>query len=315
MNKLQAELTRAIEVKPLVFEGAYDPNLAQFQDLVVATQSNPASDLQLSLSHPELIRRMHQDYVAAGCDVLQTFSWGLHPTFFDPPVGDDKIAQAARRDAEIAGEVAGTNPPTGRRRWVAGIVPAGVPLSLKKTTVEAAQSAARLVAGALISGGADLLVLALQTSIVDAMAALDGVVQACEHMNAKPPILVSFEIGPVGHAGPAGLIFGGDLAQALATCESAGAFSVGVYLTTHPARLPEALFGSKVRRTHAHVFADAGYTEIVDGELQCSLGPKEYSRIVAEQAKRLSLGFIGGGWGLSPQHIHELRLEVDAIKR
>jgi 5-methyltetrahydrofolate--homocysteine methyltransferase len=312
MHGLQEELTETIKVKPLIFEGAYDPNLAQFQDFAIATQSEATADLLVALSHPELIRRMHQDYVAAGCDVLQTFTWGVHRTCFDcyyPPVDDDQIRQAAKRAAEIACEVAKTALPRKERRWVTGIVPAGVsPIALQQTTLAAAQSAAQLVAEGLIAGGAEMLVLALQPSIVEAKAALHGVLQACETMKSKPPLFVSFDLGPAGN-----LMFGDDLGEALTVCESTGVFSAGVYLTTHPERLPEAHFKSNVRRAPAHVFADAGYyTAGVDGKARCSLEPKEYGQIVAGQARRLDLAFIGGGWGLSPTHIHELRLAIDA---
>jgi 5-methyltetrahydrofolate--homocysteine methyltransferase len=313
---IENELREAIKLKPLVFEGAYDANLPQFQELAIAaSQEGHASDGLLSLSHPELIHKIHQDYVSAGSDVLQTFTWGLHPACFDPSIGDDEIAKAARHHAEIACDVAKSTSPNGCRRWVAGIVPAGVhPLFLQKTNVVAAQSAAGLIARALIAGGADFLLVSLQPSIVDAKAAFDGVEQACKLRNSKPPIFVSFDISPVGHPGPAGLISGEDLERALATFEAAGAFSVGVYLTTHPERLPEAPFRSICRQIPVHVFADAGYTEKLDGRARWSLEPKEYAQIVSEQAKRLGLGFIGGGWGLSPQHICELRLAVDRDK-
>jgi methionine synthase I (cobalamin-dependent) len=306
---LKARLTDAIGVKPLVFEGAYDPNLAQFQDLVAAAEKATPSESLVALSHPELVARMHHEYMAAGCDVLQTHTWGLHRSVLDPSVDDDTIKRASRNAAEIASRVAETAS-GGRPCWVAGIVPASI-WPVYRIGAAMAQSAAGLIAEGLISGGVDCIVLALQSRFADAVAAFDGVTQACGAAKACVPIFVSFDIGPVG-VGPAGLASGDDLSHALLTCERNGAFSVGAYLTTHPERLPETLLAGSARKKPVHAFADAGYATEVEANIRHSLEPREYGEIVAEQARRLGLAFIGGGWGVSPRHIHELRVAVDS---
>jgi 5-methyltetrahydrofolate--homocysteine methyltransferase len=294
MNTSNEALLEALKKRPLVFDGAYDPNLAQFFSI----GRNPAfSDLP-SLSCPDLVKQMHRDYAEAGADVLQTFSWGCHPS----------ASKAARRSAELAREVADTYSIKGQKRWVAGIVPPGVnPLFIGKTTVEEVQSAAYGISKALIEGGVDLLVIALQNSLADAKAALAGVQKACAEADAKLPVLLSFDLNPVG------LISGENLEQVFSECESMNIFSIGVYLTTHLEKLPEAPFHSNIRKGKVHVFSDAGYTEMKNGIVTHSLAPEAYGKAVADQAKRLGLSFVGGGWGVSTEHIHWLRLELDKL--
>jgi 5-methyltetrahydrofolate--homocysteine methyltransferase len=302
MNTSKDALLKALKKRPLVFDGAYDHNLVQFFSIA----NNPAFRDLPSLSCPDLVKKMHRDYAEAGADVLQTFSWGCHPSAYENDINTDTLMKAAQRSVELAREVADTYSAQGQRRWVAGIVPSGANLLfLGKTTVEEVQSIAFSISRALIEGGADILVLALQNSLSDAKVALAGVQKACAEANSKLPIFLSFDLNP------GGLLSGEDLEHVFSECESMMIFSIGVYLTTHLEKLPEASFHSNIREKKKHVFSDAGYTEMRNGIVTHSLDPEAYSEAAADQAKRIGLSFVGGGWGLTPEHIRWLRLELD----
>jgi 5-methyltetrahydrofolate--homocysteine methyltransferase len=293
---------KALEKRPLVFDGAYDHNLAQFFPIV----RNPAFRDLPSLSCPVLVKQMHHDYAQAGAEVLQTFSWGCHPDTYDGLMDVQRLLKAARQAAEIAKEVAATYSANGHRRWVAGIIPAGVRLLfLGQTTGEEVQAAAFNISKALIEGGADMLVIALQNSLLDAKAAYAGVERARVETKTKLPVLLAFDLNP------GGLISGENLERVFADCKSMDLFSLGVYLTTHLEKLPEPVFQSTRRGQRTHVFSDAGYTDMKEGIVTHSLDAKAYGRAVAEQAKRLGLSFVGGGWGVSPSHIGELRRALE----
>lgn len=312
---MESDLEVASANRPLVFEGAYDNNLATFRSLWHAQQRSPRRYTYLAaLTHPQLVRQLHDLYLEAGCDVLQTHSW-CYP-FSDNAGGDepglDLIVENARVAARIARSAASAvQARDGRPRWVAGIVPAMSSFAMGSGDPECARRFSRSVAAGLLDGGADLLVVALPGGIADLQAHLAGTMEGCDAGAAarhKPtPILVSVEIGPIG------LRSGDNVEQALSVAEQPdGVFSAGAYLTTGLAALPVAQFNPSLRRKPVHLFADAGYTTFDEDGSRGSMGPDEYGRAVAELAKRLGLRFVGGGWALTPAHIGALRRAVDA---
>ena len=280
-----SELRRVIESRPLVFEGAFDPNLPYFREF-------PGDWEPYALTRPELVRKTHEDFLAAGCDVLQTFTWGLHSGLEAESNRDGIVAEAARRAAEIAVEaVRGAADRDGRRRWVAGVVnPGPTTVFHPEVSLEELGDAASLIASSLVAGGVDLLIIALAQSIADARAMLEGAAKAVSNQ----PILLAYELGPTG------LLSGENIETALAAAADAGAFSAGIYLTTDLTHTPEGPLLAASRRAPIYVLADAG-----------SVGPTDYGRAVAAQARRLGLKFVGGGWAIAPAHIRALRAEVD----
>lgn len=306
---VEAELLEASARRPLVFEAAWDPNLATFHELWQAYQSNQPESPYV-LTHPHLVRGLHDLYLTAGCDILQTHSWfdlGNDPADENPNL--DTLARNAYQAAQIASAAArDAQSATRLRRWVAGVVPAQTVLRLGIGDADRARRKSRAVASALIEGAVDILVVALPSGIPDIEAHLTGTVEAASESHTQIPIFVSIELEPVGFAS------GDDVGTALALAERhERVFSAGAYLTTHLEQLPERHFTPAARHKPTHVFADAGYTSFDEngGGSRGSLSPIEYGRAVAAQARRLGLRFVGGGWALTPSHICELRRAVD----
>ena len=82
----------------------------------------------LNLTHPEVIRSIHEEYIAAGADIIETNSFGAN-TISQKEYGHSaEAAQMAFHAARIAREAADN---AGRKVWVAGSVgPTGRSLTL-----------------------------------------------------------------------------------------------------------------------------------------------------------------------------------------
>ena len=133
----------------LVFDGAMGSLL--YERGIFVTQNFE----QLNVSRPELVRKIHEDYVAAGAQVIETNTFGANRFRLDRHGLGDQVREfnvaGARLAREAAGEdacVAGSMGPTG---LVPGVRPR--PSSAARRDAFAEQAAA------LAEGGVDLLML------------------------------------------------------------------------------------------------------------------------------------------------------------
>ena len=125
----------------------------------------------LNLARPELVEEVHQDYVRAGADIVETNTFGANRIKLGSfGLGESLVAinvegvRIARRAAGERAFVAGSIGPLGIR-----IEPWG------KTGVDEAREYFREQARALIEGGVDLFVLETFRDLNEIGAAIDAV--------------------------------------------------------------------------------------------------------------------------------------------
>ena len=125
----------------------------------------------LNLARPELVEEVHQDYVRAGADIVETNTFGANRIKLGSfGLGESLVAinvegvRIARRAAGERAYVAGSIGPLGIR-----IEPWG------KTGVDEAREYFREQARALIEGGVDLFVLETFRDLNEIGAAIDAV--------------------------------------------------------------------------------------------------------------------------------------------
>ena len=180
----------------------------------------------LLLTRPEAIRRVHEEYLRAGADVIETNTFsattiGLHeflfaegpkdgrkdPEFFDKVINDAALrditreinAMAARLAREAAERVANE---TGEHRFVAGAIgPLPVTASLspevndpgfRAVTFDQIRQSYRDQIDALLEGGVDLLMVETIFDTLNAKAALFAIADAFEKNGGRDlPLVVS----------------------------------------------------------------------------------------------------------------------------
>ncbi|HVN19856.1 MAG TPA: homocysteine S-methyltransferase family protein, partial [Dongiaceae bacterium] len=111
---------------------------------------------ELNLSQPDLIRGIHQDYLHAGAEIIETNTFGANSFRLARHSLGDKVRDINRAGARLAREAA-----KNFDVWVAGSVgPLGTRIEpLGKTSFEEAREAFREQIEALVEGGVDLLIL------------------------------------------------------------------------------------------------------------------------------------------------------------
>ena len=254
---------------------------------------------ELNLTQPSLVREVHEAYVEAGADVIETNTFAANRFRLSPHGLEAQVEEINRRGVELAREA------SGGRVWVAGAMgPLGVRIEpFGHIGREEARAVFAQQARALAEGGVDLIVLETFVHLPELEEAIAAVRAVCEL-----PIVAQLVVegGGVTREGV-------DAADAARRLEAAGADVVGVNCSEALATL-DAL-GEMATTTDLPLVGqpNAGQPRSVGGR-NIYLGSPEYLTAWARRAIRAGARLVGGCCGTRPEHIRALRSELTQVE-
>src|SRR5437016_12685309 len=161
-------------------------------------------------SRPDLIREIHRGYLEAGCDALQTNSFGGSPVTLGEFGIADRTFELNRRAAELAREAIAEFAHDGRTRFVLGSVGPGTRLpSLGHIAYQDLEDALAIQCAGLVAGTADAILIETCQDPLQIKAAVNGAKRAREEAKKDIPIIVQVTVETTGT-----LLVGADIAAA-----------------------------------------------------------------------------------------------------
>lgn len=295
--------------KIIVFDGATGTHL-QGQKLTGddfgGEHLNGCNEI-LVVTKPGAVQIMHSDYLAAGCDVIETDTFGGTSIVLAEYDLAARAYELNRRAAELATEVARGFSTPGHPRFVAGSMGPTTKLpSLGHITFTAMAEAYREQALGLLEGGADLLCIETCQDILQAKAALFGIFSCFEKTKRRVPVIASVTVETMGT-----MLLGTEIGAALAILEPFDVAAIGMNCATGPQEMSEhvrALAASSPKPVF--VMPNAGIPENVEGHAHYKLTPEDFARWLRHYALDLGVSIVGGCCGTTPEHIRQL---VDAV--
>jgi methionine synthase / methylenetetrahydrofolate reductase (NADH) len=258
---------------------------------------------ELNVRAPELVRGVHEAYVEAGAEALETNSFGANRLKLAPYGLEGQVRALNLAAARLAREAAdGASARRGATRepvLVAGAVgPLGVRLEpYGPTGVDEAREAFREQMSALAEGGVDLFLLETFSDLAE----LEQAVRAAREVDPARPVIAQMTIGIDGRSP-----FGAapeDLARAL---DAAGADIVGLNCSVGPQTILEAIERmAPVTRRKLSAQPNAGMPRDVGGRSMYMASP-EYMATYARHLVQAGARVIGGCCGTTPEHIREM---------
>lgn len=254
---------------------------------------------ELNLSQPDLVAEVHQAYVRAGADVIETntfganrvklAAFGLAERLHAINVQGVRIARhAAREQVYVAGSIG----PLGIR-----IEPWG------KTGVDEAEAYFREQAEALLEGGVDLFILETFRDLNELLAALRAVKSLC-----ALPVVAQMTTEEDGHS-----LDGTPPERFAPALEAAGADLVGVNCSVGPAPMLDTIERmARVTRARLSAQPNAGKPRDVDGRNIYLCSP-DYMASYARRFVARGVRLVGGCCGTTPEHIRQIKLAVSAM--
>jgi methionine synthase I (cobalamin-dependent)/5,10-methylenetetrahydrofolate reductase len=267
---------------PLLFDGATGSLL--YERGIFLTRCYD----ELNVSQPELITRVHRDYIEAGADVIETNTFGANRLALARHGFSEETEAINRAGVRLAREVARD------RAWVAGAVgPTGIKFSLATESERALgrQALAEQIA-ILRQAGVDLIMLETFASILEMETALAA------WRIAAPELPVVAQMVFDARCRVEGALTPGEVAERLCAL---GAHVVGGNCGVGPQELYEV--GSQMVGHGAPVAIqpNAGLPSIVDGRTIYVANPEHFG-VFARRMLKSGVKIIGGCCGTTPAH-------------
>ena len=257
----------------------------------------------LCLTQPKIIEEIHEKYLQAGADIIETNSFNASKIGFSDYGLDDYIYQINFAAAKIAKRasskfenrfVGGSIGPTNRTASMSPDVenPGFRAVSFDQLV----ESYSEQISG-LMDGGVDLLIIETVFDTLNAKAALFAAQEVFESKNRELPIMVS---GTITDA--SGRTLSGQTLEAfLISISHIELFSVGLNCALGPKELRQYVAElSSLTEFNTHVYPNAGLPNAF-GEYEESA--QSMNRIMEEWLAEGWVNIIGGCCGTRPEHI------------
>jgi len=277
-------MTRLRDERPLVCHGATGTMLLSDDD-----DFSRAPEM-LNLNRPQQVLEVQRAWLAAGAEVLSSFSFGANPITLQRAglvdrTGDINVAavRLAREAAGDAAYVAGALGPTGEL-----LEPYG------ELSTEEATEAYALQARALAKAGVDLFWIKTMSDLAEVRACLAGI-----RLASNLPVLCTMSFERSGRT-----MMGVSSAQAARALAELGLAGYGANCSVGPAEMVGVLREMHEACPHAALVAqpNAGLPSLEGGAAVYDIGPETFAACARRYAD-LGVRLIGGCCGSTPAHI------------
>jgi len=303
-------IEQQLQKKILVIDGAMGTMIQNFHlsaDDFGGEQYEGCNEY-LSLTAARVIQQIHEEYLQAGADIIETNTFGATKVVLDEyNLGhlalelNIESAKIAKRAAEKFSTpewprfVAGSMGPTTKTLSVTG----GITF---QQLVEAYEEQAR----GLLIGGVDLLLLETCQDMLNVKAGFIGISQAFEKLGVKVPLIVSGTIEPMGTT-----LAGQNIESFFISLQHMKPIAVGLNCATGPEFMTDHIRTlSSLANVAISCYPNAGLPD----EEGCY---HEAPELLAEKIKRFAekgwLNIVGGCCGTTPTHIQAIAEAVKGI--
>jgi methionine synthase / methylenetetrahydrofolate reductase(NADPH) len=266
---------------------------------------------ELNLTQPELVRSVHEEYLQAGAEIIETNTFGANSFRLQRFGLEDQARAINQAGARLAREaVAQLADKQAGSAFVAGSVgPLGIHLEpLGKVALDEARTAFAEQIDGLIAGGPGVGVDLLAIETMMALNEAEQAIYAARQVAPDVPLLAMVTVDE-----DANCLDGTPAEVAAARLTSAGADAIGVNCSTGPATVLTAI--ERMRgATGLPLVAmpNAGMPRNVDGRNIYLCSP-EYMASFARKFVRAGVHFIGGCCGTTPNHIRAMKSAIRAM--
>jgi len=292
----------------------------RFADHAIELQGN--NDL-LNLTRPDIIRRIHARYFAAGADIVETNTFNANAVSQSLHGLGHLSYELNREAARLARQAAdASEAETGRVRWVAGAFgPTNKTASIsprvdnpgyRDITFDALVDSYYDACRGLVDGGSDILIVETIFDVLNAKAALVGIdrywTDQGVHRDDRLPLMIS---GTITDA--SGRTLSGQTAEAFWTSMShARPLSIGLNCALGADQLRQ--YVDSLNR-HSDVLVSAYPNAGLPNELgEYDDSPGLMAEHLKEWAQSGLANFLGGCCGSGPEHIEAIAEAVQGIE-
>ncbi|OMF05519.1 methionine synthase [Paenibacillus sp. FSL H7-0942] len=302
MDKIS--LHDALKQRILILDGAMG---TMIQQVDLTGEDFGGEDLDgcnemLVLTRPELIQRIHEEYLEAGADLIETNTFGATSVVLAEYDIQDRAREINLEAARIAkAAVDRFSTPESPRYVVGAMGPTTKTLSVTGgVTFQELIDSYLEQALALIEGGVDALLLETSQDTLNVKAGSIGIQQAFEQSGVTLPLMISGTIEPMGTT-----LAGQNIESFYISLEHLNPISVGLNCATGPEFMRDHIRSlSGMASVAVSCYPNAG---LPDENGNYHESPDSLAQKIGAFAEQGWLNIAGGCCGTTPAHIRAMR--------
>jgi len=208
----------------LVADGAMGTMLQAANPTLDDFEGHEGCNEMLNLTRPDVVRSIHDAYLAAGADCVETNTFGANLTALDDYGLSGRIHELSEAAARLARSAADAWSTPERPRYVLGSMGPGTKLpTLGQTSYAALRDAYQANAAGMLAGGADALIVETCQDLLQAKAALVGARRAIAEAGRDVPVIGHVTVETTGT-----MLLGSEIGAALTALEALGVDLIGM---------------------------------------------------------------------------------------
>ncbi len=314
-----SEYLRQLDERVLVYDGAMGTQLMALELTAedFGGERYHGCNEALVLTRPELIQRIHESYLEAGADVVETDTFTASRLKLDEYDLGDRVAEINRNAAQIARAACEKYSAPERQRFVAGSMgPTGMLISssdpsLSKITFQELADIYGEQARYLVEGGVDLLLLETMQDLLELKAAIAGITREFAKGLRRVPIQAQPTLITEGR-----MLLGTDIRAICATLDALPVDVIGLNCSSGPAQMRDSVrYLTEMSDKYISIIPNAGLPVMgPKGETIYPESPEELASELSEFVGEFGVNTVGGCCGTTPEHITALRASLDGLR-
>jgi len=313
-SRFAQELARRV----LVFDGAMGTQIHQVPLSVEQDYCGCENCTDILVkTRPDVIRAIHESYLAAGADVVETDSFGANKLVLAEFGIAEQTYDLAKKSAEVARAACAKFSTGDKPRFAAGSMGPGTKLiTLGNTTWEAMFDSYREQARGMLDGGIDVFLIETSQDLLQIKCTINAILAALAERNKTTddvPIMSSVTIETTGT-----MLLGSGIEAAATALAGYPLLSLGLNCATGPTEMTEHVhwlgrhWGAMGRSGRAgvpryvSVMPNAGLPVLVEGRTEYPLQPGPFVEAMLKFVEQDGVGIVGGCCGTTPEHIRQL---------
>jgi len=299
-------LEKIIKERILIFDGAMGTRIAEIID---SADYNGYANLNeyLNLTRPDIIEKIHLEYLSAGADIIETNTFGANSIVLSEyglenkvkeinlaaiKIAKNAISKFKREDKFIAGSIGPTN--------ISAFLD-------KKEDFDTLKKAYNEQILALVEGGVDILIFETAHDIINLKAGLIAAFEIIQKVKNKIYVIASITMDNKDL-----MLSGHNILSAYAAIEHFPLFAFGINCSTGPKAMEKRIIKlNEISRFPVFIMPNAG---LPDENGKYNETPEEFSQTIKDFAQRGLVNITGGCCGTNAKHIKALVEKIKGIK-
>ncbi len=304
----------ALKKKVMVFDGAMGTNLQLLNLKPDDFGGKDGCNEYLVITKPEAVRTIHKSFLEAGCDAVETNSFGSNRIVLGEYDISHLTHELNEKAARLAREVCDEYSTPEQPRFVIGSVGPGTKLpSLGHVGSDELKSVFKEQIAGLMAGGSDVILIETCQDLLQAKLAAIAADEVFQETGKRLPLMVQVTFERTGT-----MLLGTEMGAAIAALEMLPIDILGMNCATGPLEMADPLrflCENTSRRIKAiSSLPNAGLPENVGGVAHYRLTPKELADYHERFVKEFGVSVVGGCCGTTPEHLKAVVERVRNLK-